>query len=139
MFLLLLAVGCDGMGQSCNMMYAPSMVDVTLAGLAEGAWEWTIDVGDHGAVCTFTLPGGADAACAGNAWSGPTLTQAADGSWSAQVMVELGEAGTVAVSATHDGAVVLDGEHEVVWTVDEPNGEGCGERSVGALELAVEG
>jgi hypothetical protein len=139
MFLILLALGCDDIGQSCNMMYAPSTVDVTINGLSEGAWEWTIDVGDHGVVCTATLPDASDAACEGNAWSGPSVTQAADGSWSAQVMVELGEAGTVAVSATKDGAVVLDGDHEVEWTVDEPNGEGCGERSVGALEVAIEG
>lgn len=125
--LLLLLAACDLIVQECNLMDAPSTTTVAFEVASEGTWAWEVTGEGVDMACSVTLPDGTDATCTtGDAWASAEAT--ADG-WRIGSTVRRGGAPELHVTLTLDGAEMLDEVVAPEWAVDEPNGEGCGERS----------
>lgn len=130
------ALALEGCGVSCTLMYAPSTVTVEIdqGDVAPGLYEVELSGYGEVAMCTVTLP--ADDA---------TVVSCTD-----FASLELDEAGEriVAFVATEfdpesftarvllDGQIVAEEEFAPDYRVDEPNGPGCGERSVATVSLS---
>ena len=120
--LLMSLIGCDLPGMSCNLMFAPDMLTIDIMGTSwEGEVYVDIDTGDQLVSCT--IPAGEFAGTCGP--DSETLITIEDGALSIQLWNMAPE--TAEVFVEHDGgsgSVLLEPE----YTVDEPNGVGCGER-----------
>lgn len=136
MIFLLLVTGCEILSQDCNLMYAPSSFTASFEVASEGVWEWTVTAEGMDVACSVTLPEGTDAACEGTT-STPTVEIVADG-WVIGSTTFEGGQDEVHVTLSHDGALVVDETLTPEWSMDEPNGEGCGERFQSEQTFTVE-
>lgn len=130
---LLFTTGCEVLGQSCNLMYAPDNVVVALSASAwpEGVWE----VEAEGETCTVTLPGdGSDLSCSGMVL-GVQVANGGAGLTSFSLFDAAPEQFDVVIRV--DGVEVLSEVVTPEYVEDEPNGKGCGERQSGAANLTI--
>ena len=121
---MLSLMGCDLVGQSCNLMYAPDFLTVEITDGDGWAGEIAVSIDGDGTVvtCAFTEEDDAIVNCdddmssmelAGDVMTLSLWDFAPD---SADLVV------------TIDGVEVSAQTIKPVYEVDEPNGEGCGER-----------
>lgn len=132
--LLLALPAC--IGQECNLMYAPDNLAISFSPALEdeGLWGFTLS-GDLSATCSAPLPMVESVAplCDNDLVS---VSYSADGAAIEGISI-FGEApAAVTLSVSFDEASVGDFDLAPEYSVDEPNGKGCGERSAG--EVAVE-
>lgn len=129
-------------GHDCTLMYAPDGLTVVFAPALTTSGVWGVELaGEVEAACEVTLPvpdpsdmtytpcgdtEGVDLRIAEDGLSVRALTIEASPP-SATVVVE------------HDGAPVAEETFTPVYTQDEPNGEGCGVRSLAEVELDTDG
>lgn len=141
--LLLLSVAtlaaCDGVGQACNLMYAPSNLTLSIDA-EDDYWEegsWLVEVDDLS--CEFTLP--ADEAtlqCFEDIGAELIdLTFSADGTTLESIRVEAYAPDSIELSLSLDGTEVFTETLSPTYTEDEPNGTNCGIRRVASEELEL--
>ena len=130
--------------QSCNLVYAPEGVEITFTGdpLEDGIY--TVEVA--GLFCSFSL--GHGAADTGTGGGGGCEAYAEGASLLVTVLDDgprvLRATLTERAPASVDVVVLQDDEVRLSETlapdydVDEPNGEGCGERAFATEELALD-
>lgn len=114
--------------KECNLMYAPDALDVQFDPVfsAEGAWVVTLG-GDVDATCTVTLPLADDGAP--DCDLGEASLVISEDRTSIEGVSLFGLAPEhVTVELSHEGVAVLSVDLTPTYEVDEPNGEGCGER-----------
>lgn len=133
--MLLALTALLGCVHNCTLMWAPSTLTLTFVSEDWPAGRYEIEViGDGGrsGMCVLDLPDdGSPPACTQNA----RVTAADDGIPS--MAVEGFTAETVQVVLSRDGEGVLDQAFTPDYTVDEPNGEGCGERYVATIDVTL--
>jgi hypothetical protein len=115
--------GCQLIGHSCNLMYAPDGLSIELVAetWAPGAYELQV----NGELCFVTLPGGEDLTC-----SDPVqMFLDPDGTRIEGLSVWESAPSTVDIVLLRDGQEVDAVSFDPVYEVSEPNGKGCGERS----------
>ena len=133
LFLLLsLPVALSGCGHGCNLMYAPDQLSILFNPPLSGEGEFLLEVeGDATGACVITLP---DAAvCEGDLQVFSDATEV-----SGLQLYELAPA-HLTVSVSKDGTLLSMQEVSPTYTVDEPNGKGCGERHSAEVELDPNG
>jgi hypothetical protein len=115
--------GCQLLGTSCTLMYAPDGVEVELLAddWAPGAWEVEV----NGEFCFLTLPDPDDLDC-----SYPLrLELTEDGAGIQAVILTEQTPALVDIVLLRDGEEVDAVSVEPVYQESEPNGKNCGERS----------
>ncbi len=134
---LTFTAACEDINRSCNAMYAPDMLTVTLDGdLAEGAYVVELSDADLVVTCTFSIDSTLaepDALCEGT-----------------EIDFDIGDDGAITELRVWDWApaeveiviglddVELHSETLVPsYDVDEPNGKGCGERSYATEVVSI--
>lgn len=125
--------------RACNMMYAPDGVTLTFDADDWPAGEYVVEV--DGQVCTVTLPA-TDAAvdCAegdDGVYFELYLTQdgaGLDGGWLMESAPD-----PLSIRITVDDAVLFEDDLSPQYSIDEPNGEGCGERQYADLVVDIDG
>lgn len=120
--------------KACTLIDAPSGVEITFQGaeaLPAGAYVVEID----GVPCAVDLPLAEDSGAVGwvgcnpegsHSWVELTLTD--DGAGLASAYLGNGAPDPLDISITRDGEEVHAESVAPDYAVDEPNGEGCGER-----------
>lgn len=125
----LLLVACEAVpGTTCNLMYAPDQVHMTFEDMdfEEGAWRLTID-GDI--VCEFELPLASDAAVECIGGHEVYVVPSSDGARIDEVSIWEFAPDQFDASLHLDDELFAEASFEPEYSIDEPNGEGCGERS----------
>ena len=124
------ATGC--VTQACNLMYAPDTTAVALHAdvWADGAWRVEID----GIGCDVTLPGGEDLVCDA-VEEQPSLSLSSSGLDTLMLWTYAPD--TVELVVVHDGVEILRETLTPDYAVDEPNGDGCGERRYATIDVDV--
>lgn len=138
-FILVSSSGCL-IGKECNLMYAPDNLEIHLATPLSDAGEWEISVeGSDGyaVTCAVTLPA-SDSASASCDDGIASLHLSAANDAIEGVLLFGAAPPTVVVTAALDGVEVGSGEATPSYDIDEPNGEGCGERSTGSVTVTLE-
>lgn len=130
--------------QSCNMVYAPEGLLLTFTGDVLEDGSYTIEV--DGLSCSFSLGGSAEDT--GEEFGGGCESLATDGNLLVTVLDDAPQLlqaslsrrapASVAVRLLQDGEERLNTTLAPDYVVDEPNGEGCGERSFAREELALD-
>lgn len=134
--LLPILAGCPELGKTCTLIYAPDNLTVSFdtEALAPGAYTVTVS-GDVEATCTLTLPSEVEGVCDLEGLSLST-NEAGDG-LGELFFFDMGPE-ALTVSITLDGAEIASESFSPSYTVDEPNGEGCGERRSGIVMMSVD-
>ena len=125
----LLLVACDAMpGTTCNAMYSPDQVHMTFEDVAfeEGSWRLTID-GDI--VCEFELPiaSNDNVECIGG--NEIYVVPSNDGDGIDEVSIWEFAPDRFDATLHLNDELFAEASFEPEYSIDEPNGEGCGERS----------
>lgn len=130
--LVLAALGLSGC-LSCTLMYAPSTFTVQVVGAApvEGLFQLEANGQGQTGMCVFVLPHREDdlVSCTQNAM----VNFEGDGSAVDSLVLFNFSPEFVNVRALLDGEEVASQSFEPEYAVDEPNGRGCGERSIGSV------
>ena len=129
MMMMMIACELPIEGQSCNLMYAPNMLNVEVS--ADWSGDVRIDVTGDGETISCTLI--AEEAAAQCDDLGSLIERAGE-----QVVVSLWDYTPDVVDVTVEhagggGSVVL----EPSYTIDEPNGPGCGERRLATEQVSL--
>lgn len=131
----LLVLAAPGCVHTCTLMYAPDNLEIVLnPTLADvGSWEIVLE-GDLEASCAVVLPlvEGEVATCDKNEVN-LLISEAGDAIEGISLFGYAPESLTVSFSL--DGTLVSSHDLEPEYDVDEPNGEGCGERHSGVVEI----
>lgn len=134
LLLVPLLVGC---GRYCTLMYAPSHLTVEFEAdaWAPGTWDVELVGGGAEATCTVTLPlvDGASPECSDFA----TLQVNAAGDAIDALSVTDIAPDTFTVRVYDDEGLVAQQQFSPEYAVDEPNGEGCGERRVATVTMTL--
>ncbi len=128
----LLLNGCQEL--SCNLMYAPSGVGLTFEATSWEEGEWLVEVGSQ--ACTVILPASAGSVVCEDgdvARLEVSTTSAGDGIEGAWLMEEA--PAELEVRFSLDGELVYEEILTPEYSVDEPNGEGCGERTYAEVDV----
>ena len=129
------AIGCGRV--ECNDIFAPDGFNVTIEGLVWSSGRYVVEAtGDDDSAwsCEVDLPAASDGA--------EVCTEGADltlsGTLSEIVGFEVtgGAPDMLELVLTIDGAVLVEESFTPTYALDEPRGEGCGERRRGFLELS---
>lgn len=133
----LLAAGC--IGKECNLMYAPDAleIDFSPALTGDGAWSVTLS-GDLDAACTVSLPLADDGAPDCDT-EGVELVLSDDGSAIEAISLFGLAPEHLTLDVALEGATILSEDLTPTYTVDEPNGEGCGERQSAVVVVDTAG
>ena len=135
--LLPLLSGCPLEPHACNLMYAPDSLLISLE--SDGSFfqsgDWLLEV--DGVQCLVTLPADDTMVfCDPGDGTGVEIGLADDRSEVVSVMLMGRAPAALEMALSFDDAVVFSQELSPSYSVDEPNGEGCGERS--SSEIVVE-
>lgn len=127
---LLFFTGC--VPQSCNLMYAPSYVDVDLVADDWPPGDYTVSA--LGDTCTVTLPAFDAPVCSGTTLS---LELSADSRGLARLYLWEASPTSFDLVILVDGAELVDEAIAPVYVEDEPNGKGCGVRAGGSVSVEL--
>lgn len=132
----LLASGCI-VGKTCNNMYAPDNLEIDLNPPVsdEGAWVVTLS-GDLDATCTVSLPV-ADDGFADCDLEGVDLLISEDRLAIEGVSLFDHAPEAITLTMSFEGVEVLSEDIAPDYAIDEPNGEGCGERRSAVVVVDV--
>lgn len=130
--------------QSCNLVYAPEGVEITFTGDPLEDGTHTVEVA--GLSCSFSIgDGGADTGTGGSGGCDAYTESAAllvtvldDGPRVLRAILTEQAPASVDVVVLQGDEVRLSETLSPDYTVDEPNGEGCGERAFATEELALD-
>ena len=138
LLVLTLGMGCDLVGQECNLMYAPDTLILVLENAplsTTGATFFQVEGGGEIITCSLESPEETSGSCEG---TGDRYLERDGDTVTLTLWEFVPEKATVTVF--HDDAEVGSWSVTPSYDVDEPNGEGCGERSFAeeSLDLAAE-
>lgn len=127
-------VGCGGL--NCTEMYAPSGVSIGFEASDWPAGDYVFEI--DGIECDVTLPGSDGAFCESG---GAALELLTDASGAAVQSAWLQEStpDPLSIVVSRDGTVIFEDEVSPAYTVDEPNGKGCGERTSASVTVSIDG
>ena len=117
-------------------MYAPDQVHVDFADFEfeEGDYS-VVFLSDETVTCDFSLPAEPNAAIACDGRPEVMVTASTDGSRIEEMSLWDYAPASFDVEIYLDDELVDEAEFEPSYEVDEPNGEGCGERSFASVSL----
>jgi hypothetical protein len=124
-------------GLACNEMYAPSGLSIGFEAADWPAGAYAVEV--EGVACTVTLPsedGGATCDADSAPYLELMLTSGGDAIQSAWYYEDAPD--PVSIRVSRDGTVIFEDDISPDYTVDEPNGKGCGERTSAAITVALD-
>lgn len=120
----------------CHQMNAPSTLELQLESTdwAPGVYEVELRGFGQVAMCALDLPApqGAVVSCT----DGASVELSLDGQRIERVVAEAFDAPSFTATVKRDGQVLSDGRVLPEYSVDEPNGPGCGERSQATVVVA---
>ena len=121
---------------SCNAMYSPDQVHIDFDAFEFEEGDYSIVfTSDETVICDVSLPADADEYIDCDGEPEVMVTLSNDGSRIDEMALWEYAPDAFEVEILLDGELVDEARFEPAYEVDEPNGEGCGERSYAAVSF----
>ncbi len=140
LFFLAPVLGLLGCGLDCNLMWAPDNLSIEFDPEVSTPGVWTFELsGDHEASCEVELPVPDPSDMAYTPCDADTLSLqlSGDGADVGGLYLDNVAPSMLTLAVYYNATLVYEDVLEPSYVVDEPNGQGCGERYSGQVTVSV--